>query len=456
LSGTDVVDQIFTVPDQDEEIFYNPNPATNELTEFIITVQVPSTISTGTYHVYLNYTATDNDPTPLPAGIDPINVSLAVDIYPTTGWQGDYVALMSNSQFTDVTGVTIDGAPCGAYSVINTGLIACQLPSKTAGTKADISVLRSTGGDFDMNGFKVQYFDPARTELIGANQSDHITFDTFDSIDCSNLLRTPGQNDGQIVYLTDTRNKQTYPVRKMADDKCWMIDNMKYLGEGLIINNYDSTTGIFLRDATHPGANGSGQYNTINGTNTQSATNSDKAFYNTPMTNAYCYGSGASYSVRTSTTTGCGYLYNWYAATNTTGTYGLGTAGNTAQGSICPANTHLPRAFSGTAIDSTDTTYTDGEFAVLNMSMKNGTPSTGAITNDATTQPGWQPDGSFAGVFSGSWSTTLNNQSSSLGLWSSSVNSATNARSMYFYSSNVNPGSNVNSKYYGFAVRCVL
>ena len=67
-----------------------------------------------------------------------------------------------------------------------------------------------------------------------------------------------------------------------------------------------------------------------------------------------------------------------------------------------------------------------------------------------------QPSGSWSGTFSGNWNTGLDDQGSNGYFWSSTVNSATNARNLNFDTSIVNPGNNDNNKYNGFGVRCVL
>ena len=73
---------------------------------------------------------------------------------------------------------------------------------------------------------------------------------SFTGVDCGSL------SVGDIVSLTDERNGQTYRIKKMQDNKCWMVDNMKYLGEGITISNVDGTEGIILNDTD-------GKYNTV-------------------------------------------------------------------------------------------------------------------------------------------------------------------------------------------------
>lgn len=127
----------------------------------------------------------------------------------------------------------------------------------------------------------------------------------------------------------------------MQDEKCWMVDNLKYAGEANTdLANVDGTYGLVYN-------NESGKYNTVDGTNTQSTTNSDKAFYNNPMSASYCYGTSIQSSY-----TKCGYLYNWYAATAGTGTYTTSTYGTNVSGSICPTGWRLP---SGSSDGSTAT-----------------------------------------------------------------------------------------------------
>ncbi len=48
------------------------------------------------------------------------------------------------------------------------------------------------------------------------------TMDTFTSDYCTNSM-----TEGQTLTLTDSRDGNEYRVRKLADGKCWMIDNLK-------------------------------------------------------------------------------------------------------------------------------------------------------------------------------------------------------------------------------------
>ncbi len=340
----------------------------------------------------------------LPAGIDPdvytpTNPGV-VDVYPTTGWGGDVIAITSDGQFSDITAVTTGGTSCTPYQVVNEYLIACKLPTKAASTDNGYEVAVTTNtGDIDMHNFTVRYFDPTSTTSM----------QSFTEATCGSM------SIGDVVSLVDERNGQTYRVRKMENNTCWMIDSMKYLGEETAISNVDGTSGIIYN-------NTSSYRNTVDGTSTQSSANFDKAFYNNPMGQEYCYSSDASSSY-----TKCGYLYNWYAATAGSGTYNLGTDGANATASICPAGWELP------VIDAFDNLFYFLDTA------------------------DWQTTGKWSGMLSGYWNTSgAFTQLSTYGYyWSSTAYSSYNARDFYYKTNSVVLTDNT-SKIAGFAVRCTI
>ena len=223
-----------------------------------------------------------------------------------------------------------------------------------------------------------------------------------------------------------------------------MVDNLKYAGEANTdLANVDGTYGLVYN-------NDSSKYNTVDGTDTQSTDNSDKALYNNPMSRSYCYGTSIQSSY-----TKCGYLYNWYAATAGTGTYATSTRGTNVSGSICPTGWRLPSASSdGSTATGDGTSYTAADFAVLNASMNAGSLTTGSTSTSY--YAGWQYSGAWSGVFSGLWANGFSYQGSEGYYWSSTANSSTNARYLTFSSSSVYPSSLSDRKYVGFAVRCVM
>jgi len=461
------------------------------------------------YMATIVLTATSNYVPPPPAipplGSYPTNIGAnnagVRDVYPTTGWGEEVVVITSNNLFTNVQKVLIGGTDCTGLNVINTSVIACKLPSKPAGTTHNIEVLNGTAPGTDVinaatyKHMKITYFDPSQTTITFA---DTATFGTstftyfpngFTSSDCTGL--TPDNTNNinipdSIVFVRDTRNKQVYRVKKMVDNKCWMIDNLKYQGHtdrnGTIIQNYDGyqgspitdtttvsdgtagSTGLVFRNGRGPNIPTTGTitytYNTIDGTSTQSATNSDKAFWNNPMSNAGCYSglSSGSSIMDANTLTHCGYFYNWFAATGGTGTYSRSAMLNTqATGSICPANFRLPSGASGTAGPTTDGgVHTRADFPLLNASMDLGSLATLGNTNN--TFAGWQPGAQWSGTLSGHWNNGLSEIGTYGRFWSSTTGNPSIAypRILSVNPTSVSPGSVTRSIADGLSVRCVM
>jgi uncharacterized protein (TIGR02145 family) len=244
-------------------------------------------------------------------------------------------------------------------------------------------------------------------------------------------------NEGQVVNLTDTRNNQTYKVKKMQDNKCWIIDNLKYKGERGEVIEFNNT---------------SGQYNTVNGGG-DTGPNLDIGKYNDPIfgpvssETKQCYIDNAIMPIN-GTLTGCGYLYNWYAATNGTGLSSVSEQNRNVDGSICPTNFRLPR--SGSAND-----YADNDYAILNGAMY-GDPGPVGGTSDNAHRLNWLNDGAWQGVSSGYWSTGLDRQGSYGLWWSSTASIDTLAYGLGITTSSGVGTAYYSSKYNGRAVRCVL
>jgi uncharacterized protein (TIGR02145 family) len=276
--------------------------------------------------------------------------------------------------------------------------------------------------------------------------------------------------DNNTVTLTDTRGSgQNYTIRKLADNHCWMVDNLK-LGPSsetgsLTIDstNTNLTSGSFtIGGEVHDAAShahgicvggivsGSGSILTCDGTEAQNTTNSPFSAYTDVMQyDKWCKAS-SDWSKSNFTdwpsgsSTGCGYLYNWYTASaGTSWSDQQNGDGDIMPSDICPKNWHIP-----TGKDAS------GEFAILNASMNANSLRPGLI---ASSSAGWQPTNAWRGIFSGTYGSGFGSRGSSFGYyWSSSVNSATFGYSMYFNSSYVDPGTSYGIRYAGYAVRCMV
>lgn len=141
-----------------------------------------------------------------------------------------------------------------------------------------------------------------------------------------------------VIALEDTRDGETYAVAKLADNRWWIIENLRFdpAGKTLTNENTNNPTTAFANTAKNRTAS---------------------TFLNCwTDANGYagCYN---QYSVDMSNITattpdvdqmggyqwyGYGTYYNWYSATAGNGTYNL-ASGVSTNGDICPAGWRLPK-----------------------------------------------------------------------------------------------------------------
>jgi uncharacterized protein (TIGR02145 family) len=288
--------------------------------------------------------------------------------------------------------------------------------------------------------------------------------------------------------MIDSRDGTEYQVAKLADGKCWMLDNLKLeLTDGMTLTPTDSdveqeTKVWFTKDGTAAGESLPGMVDsgtnlptsfTLDGFLTRDGTGDNPETVNQfawrqvdPGSVTYCLqdNNGDFAGTLLSSKTGCGYLYNFYTI----------TAGSTVKfaeidesdgsiteparfvpgdGSICPANWRLPSGYINTADISND-------FPLLNARMTNANARNGSIDGAGFTK--WQVDGPFHGVLSGRWGDAGSNTAGFAGqnsdgyFWSSSVSGDGNVYGLHFNTSAVEPGNKQLDAIDGLAARCVV
>jgi hypothetical protein len=282
---------------------------------------------------------------------------------------------------------------------------------------------------------------------------------------CANGMSIYPTNDEKpdTITLTDIRDNQDYRVRKLADGKCWMIDNLKLeLTNGMTLTPSDTniaadTTVYFTEDNTENGTALGGMtgnfttsgYNTRNGTGSSAASNYDVWRQNDPSDIANCLnnttGSG-KVSYNPNSETGCGYLYNFYTATAGTAPQSQSARYSTASGSICPAGWKLPTGLLAAGDTTNDFGAVDKAYGGTGSNQSNTPP---VLTDLWLTTGAWQ--GSFGGVYINPFS----HQGGVGNYWSSSIVSATNAYVMGYSGGYIYPGNGSEYRYNGFAVRCL-
>lgn len=196
---------------------------------------------------------------------------------------------------------------------------------------------------------------------------------------------------GASAKVYDKRDGNIYTVKKLADGKVWMTENLRIANK--TITSADSNV---TSDFTIPASSISG-FNGVQDTN-----------------NVYVDSTYGGY-------------YTFYTATAGTGGTSLATDGANAPSSICPKGWRLP---TGGSSGEFQTLYNNYNSVALMMDVPNFTLS-GTVSNGSESGQGSR------GFF-----------------WSSTVGNANYAYRLFLDSSNVNPAYDY-YKYYGFSVRCV-
>ena len=269
-----------------------------------------------------------------------------------------------------------------------------------------------------------------------------------------------------VSALTDQRDNETYAIAKLADGKCWMIENLRLENTGTdntngsLAQGYNSSF-IGLADPEEPSlftstATANSLYSTDGSTDaTISGSNPGYRFprYNHTNTDTRA----------TSPTTGTnqniysyGNYYTWPAAIADTTNY---TTNNQSieNTSLCPTGWHLPKG-------GNNQNTANNEFLAFSEATIGAKPA----NYDSQTYPSYTgtPEGTDASnslraypnnfVYSGYVdSGSVNNRGSYGGYWSSTASSSINAYGMFLYSNYVSPGTNNVNKYGGWSIRCL-
>lgn len=310
--------------------------------------------------------------------------------------------LPSGSYSNDIVYTVSPKQQCLSYGITwnldgGTAATGVTYPSsRSFGSTLDLTSLTPTKEGYEFTGWSngTNSFTGTETDAdINPGNSVSLTMTAIweeikpmQTFSCSSLT-----NVGDTKLLKDTRDGNIYTVKKLADGKCWMTENLR------LINKTISSS-----DSNLP----SGETYTVPASNVSSFTTS----YNT--NSAYLDSTHGGY-------------YNFYTATAGWGTNSV-TSGNSPK-DICPKGWRLP---TGGPSGEFNTLYGQYNSAALMMGEPNFALS------------GRVYDGSVG--YLGSYGF----------FWSSTVNTANLAYNLNLNSSDVNP-ARYDDKFYGFPVRCV-
>ncbi|MBO7699089.1 InlB B-repeat-containing protein, partial [Candidatus Saccharibacteria bacterium] len=238
---------------------------------------------------------------------------------------------------------------------------------------------------------------------------------SMETFSCSSLA-----NVGDVTARTYGENEDanTYAIAKLADGKCWMIENLRNSTNAGTDKGTSWTTTITDR-----------QYNLANvtGSNPSATTSGSTAIQ------------WKSY----------GGYYSWASAIGDDSAHNTrymnpDTATESRQG-ICPSGWRLPRSYAGSA-----TNNPESDFRNLNNELNGSWTSvyTAAASNEWRKYPN-----NF--VFAGYWRSSSSYTRGTVGYyWSSTVNNSGYAYYLSFRSTSVYPTGNLD-EYFGSSVRCV-
>ena len=245
---------------------------------------------------------------------------------------------------------------------------------------------------------------------------------------------------GDTDQVYDTRDNEVYLVGKLADNKCWMLDNLRLdLGNTTVLNNTTASntnaSATSLNYMKNGGGTTSDKYPTAK-INNVAWTSSSQNYYSIPMT--VSSGNGWTKDTVASVKYGSGsgkigVYYNYCAASAGSYCYGNGKSEGTSSGNaeedICPAGWRMPTGGSSGEYQALYTAYSSD---ATNLKTALSTPLSGSFYDGSASVQG------SSGYF---WSSARSNDGS-----------------MYYlgvYSSDVFPHSG-GSRNFGNSVRCLL
>lgn len=234
---------------------------------------------------------------------------------------------------------------------------------------------------------------------------------------------------GDIVALTDFRDNEVYTIAKLADGKCWTVENSRLNPSTTTISksNTNNPTDSFVDDVRNSNPAG----NQFCATNDANCIN--QILYNVGnMNRSYTASSNDNGSFLSWYSYGT--FFNWYTATAGNGTYQ--TTSTSVSGDICPAGWRLPTGGSRSS-----------DWDVFNQAVNNGS------TRSDTLLRTYPVNMIYAGDFNTNSTSGRGTQSR---YWSSTASNDASKTVRFGYSATeVSPAKTYN-KWVAFPIRCIL
>ena len=360
-------------------------------TDIYYGIKADNTLSGDNYSGTITYTTIANDAT----------TDTLLSVSPTSGTAGQATTItVTTSLMTTSTGITasdisakVGGYTCSSVSITSRAPLkfTCNTStSLTAGAKTVTATISKYGKTYT----KSSAFTVKAGDMSSATYMQDVT-----QAMCTNS--TPYSTGSKQYTLKDKRDNNSYTIRKLADDNCWMVQNLK-LGGTSKITLYNTDTDITASSWELPASISSG-FNSTTTAQMHIGTASDSSWVS-------FYGN----------------YYNWPAATA-----GTNPSSGDASASICPKGWKLPKNL--------------GDYSwyyLYNIGYSENQANFRTATNT----------GNWSGYY---YNKSLYNAGSRGYWWSRTAFNASSACYLSVESSRVGPQDS-SSKSYGRSVRCVL
>ena len=353
----------------------------------------------------------------------------------------------------------------------NTALVEGQMGKQTASNNAEVTLyapnFKRTGYGF--TGWNTSYDYSGTT--YGPNETITTPSDTSTNglslyavwvPSAGTMQNWNGCNSlaqGAVTALTDNRDNDTYAVAKLADGKCWMIENLRL----------DDTPELTASNTRNPSLPLTNDYASNTTSNHLSSTDSAWCWNNnsscdnqsrlrTDNTVLFISNTVSDYDISTNVYS-YGNYYNWYSATVGHGKYGANWAsGYNSPGDICPVGWHLPKGGNKSRESSNEywqlvVTGVNGGTNPANYNSESFPYYTGneavVVSNALRSYPN---NFIYTGYVTGS---AIYYRGSQGFYKTASAGGMSDAMSMNMSSGVVRPGTTFSSKYEGTMVRCI-
>ncbi|MBR2641051.1 hypothetical protein IKD49_01155 [Candidatus Saccharibacteria bacterium] len=317
---------------------------------------------------------------------------------------------------------------------------------------------------------------------------------------CGNLTRAPQSGKAtmaSVTALTDLRDRQTYAVARLADGRCWMIENLRLesqyttrAGDAALSRGYGTYSGtgtnygsfVGLANAESSGFSSSFSSNSLysidGSNNTININSADNPQIRIPKYNNINTASSTRATSLTASTTysttanasiyGYGNYYSWAAALANTIHYATDNL-SLVDTAICPANWFLPQGGSVTSsinVDGDESNwrdyytlgyYTMSQVKTAHQDTANDGNSYYSGTVNANGDTATKAFRKFPNnfVYSGRFNgNAVGNRGGNGYYWTATPSTNGTAYRFVINETNVYPGTNNDDKFRGFAVRC--